>query len=176
MSQTLLLYLSREGQTRKIADYIAAELQQAGQRVVVAELTTVSVEVLAAAGQVVIGASVRYGHLPAALYAFVAEHQALLAARANAFFCVNLTARKPGKDTPQGSVYMRTFLQRSAWRPQQLAVFAGALRYSRYRWYDRWMIRFIMWLTKGPTDTRVDLELTDWHKVRAFARQLLTAG
>ena len=50
MNQTLLLYLSREGQTRKIADCIAAELQQAGQRVVVAELTTVSAEVLAAAG------------------------------------------------------------------------------------------------------------------------------
>ena len=174
MSQTLLLYLSREGQTRKIADCMAAELQQAGQPVVVAELTTVSAEMLAAAGQIVIGASVRYGHLPAALYAFVAEHQPLLAARANAFFCVNLTARKPGKDTPQGSPYMRTFLQRSAWQPQQLAVFAGALLYSRYRWYDRWLIRFIMWLTKGPTDTRVDLELTDWHQVRAFARQLLT--
>lgn len=173
MNQTLLLYLSREGQTRKIVDCIAAELQQAGRPVVVAELSTVSAEALAAAGQIVVGASVHYGHLPAALYAFVAEQQPLLAARSNAFFCVNLTARKPGKDTPQGSVYMRKFLQRSAWQPQRLAVFAGALYYSRYRWYDRWMIRFIMWLTKGPTDTRVDLELTDWRKVRAFAKQLL---
>ena len=173
MNQTLIVYLSREGQTRKIAECLAAELRLAGRPVAVAELTAVSTEALAAAGQIVVGASIHYGRLPAVLYAFVAQHQPLLAARANAFFCVNLTARKQGKDTPQGSSYVRKFLQRSPWQPQRLAVFAGALCYSRYRWYDRWMIRFIMWLTTGPTDTRIDLELTDWDKVRAFARQLL---
>jgi menaquinone-dependent protoporphyrinogen oxidase len=33
------------------------------------------------------------------------------------------------------------------------AVFAGALRYPRYRWYDRFMIRLIMKMTGGETDT-----------------------
>lgn len=170
---TLVLYLSREGQTRKIAEAVVAELAAAGQTATACELTQVSSEALAAASQIVVGASIHYGHLPKALYAFIECHQQRLATTANAFFCVNLTARKPGKDTPAGSVYVRTFLKRSPWHPQRLAVFAGALVYSRYRWYDRMMIRFIMWLTKGPTDTRVDLELTDWDKVKAFAKSLV---
>ncbi len=176
MSHSLLLYLSHDGQTRKITEFLAAQMRQAGRQVVVAALADANGQMLAAASQVVIGAAVRYGRLPQALYAFVGQHQALLAARANAFFCVNLTARKPGKDTPQGSVYMRKFLQRSAWQPQQQAVFAGALQYSRYRWYDREIIRLIMRLTNGPTDPREDIELTDWQKVSAFAQQLLASA
>ncbi len=169
----LLLYLSREGQTRRIAEAIASELQQAGAVAVVRELSQVGRTELEQCQRLVVGASIHYGHLPQPLYVFIREHQALLAARDGAFFCVNLTARKPGKDTPQGSPYVRTFLKKSVWQPQRLAVFAGALRYPRYRWFDRLMIRFIMWLTDGPTDPRTDIELTDWDKVRAFARTLL---
>ena len=77
MNQTLIVYLSREGQTRKIAECLAAELRLAGRPVAVAELTAVSTEVLAAAGQIVVGASIHYGRLPAVLYAFVAQHQPL---------------------------------------------------------------------------------------------------
>jgi menaquinone-dependent protoporphyrinogen oxidase len=35
------------------------------------------------------------------------------------------------------------------------------------------MIRFIMWMTKGPTDTSATFEFTDWNKVDDFAAQLV---
>ncbi len=65
----------------------------------------------------------------------------------SAFFAVNLTARKPEKRSPQTNAYTRKFLLSSPWQPKQCAVFAGALRYPRYRWFDRVMIRFIMKMT-----------------------------
>lgn len=170
----LILYASREGQTRKIAEAICAQWRAAG-----ADAGLLSIEdpraqeCLLAARCVVIGASIHYGHLPQAFYRFVAQHRAALLERRNAFFCVNLTARKPGKDSPEGSVYMRTFRKRSPWQPERLAVFAGALRYPAYAWYDRLVIRFIMWITGGPTDPSVEVEYTDWDKVRAFAGSLL---
>jgi menaquinone-dependent protoporphyrinogen IX oxidase len=42
-------------------------------------------------------------------------------------------------------------------------VFAGALRYPRYRWYDRFMIRLIMKMTGGETDTSKEVVYTDWQ-------------
>ena len=33
---------------------------------------------------------------------------------------------------------------------------------------DKVMIRIIMWLTKGPTDTSISHEFTDWEKVDKF--------
>jgi menaquinone-dependent protoporphyrinogen oxidase len=31
------------------------------------------------------------------------------------------------------------------------------------------MIRFIMWMTRGPTDPTLTIEFTDWDKVDEFA-------
>ena len=53
-----------------------------------------------------------------------------------------------------------------------LAVFAGKLDYPRYRPFDRFMIRLIMWMTKGPTDPNAVIEFTDWQQVEAFGRQV----
>ena len=49
-------------------------------------------------------------------------------------------------------------------------MFAGALRYPRYRWFDRIMIQFIMRMTGGETDTSKEVEYTDWEKVTRFAQ------
>ncbi|QSA18965.1 menaquinone-dependent protoporphyrinogen IX dehydrogenase, partial [Vibrio furnissii] len=74
-----------------------------------------------------------------------------------------------GKDTPEGSVYIQTFLKKSPWQPALIGVFAGALYYPRYRFFDKMMIRFIMSMTGGETDTTKEVEYTNWEKVSQFA-------
>jgi menaquinone-dependent protoporphyrinogen oxidase len=106
------------------------------------------------------------------VHAFVERHRARLARRPSAFFSVNLVARKPGKDTAASNPYVRAFLRRTAWMPTEQAVFAGRVDYPRYRFVDRQVIRFIMWLTDGPTDPGVRIEYTDWAAVDAFARRI----
>lgn len=34
------------------------------------------------------------------------------------------------------------------------------------------MIRMIMWITKGPTDPKTNIEFTDWCEVEAFAKEI----
>lgn len=171
MVNILFLYSTREGQTLRICERMAQEARQAGQSTQILPLSDKTAPAaLAQADVTVVGASVHCGHLPAELYRFASAYRNLLEKRDSAFFCINLTARKPGKDTPEGSVYMRRFLKKSPWRPQRLAVFAGALRYTQYNWLERALIRFIMRLTGGPTDTTRDVEFTDWERVLATAR------
>lgn len=88
----------------------------------------------------------------------------------NAFFTVNVVARKTEKNLPQTNPYMIKFLKLTKWKPQHLDVFAGRINYPKYGFIDKYVIRFIMWLTKGPTDTRGDFEFTDWDKVKSFAK------
>lgn len=91
---------------------------------------------------------------------------------AERFYSVNLVARKPEKRTPQTNSYARKFLMSSQWRPDRCAVIAGALRYPRYRWYDRFMIKLIMKMSGGETDTRKEVVYTDWEQVANFAREI----
>jgi len=51
-------------------------------------------------------------------------------------------------------------------------VFAGKIDYPQYKFIDKQMIRFIMWMTKGPTDINGTFEFTDWEKVESFAKEL----
>jgi len=170
--KTLILFSTRDGQTREIASFIASELKEQGVDADVMNLHRAETIDWSLYNKVVIGASIRYGHFHAALDAFVKKHHAELNALPGAFFSVNLVARKPEKRTPQTNNYTRKFLLHSLWRPDHCAVFAGALRYPRYRWYDRFMIRLIMKMTGGETDTRKEVVYTDWKQVAAFAREI----
>jgi menaquinone-dependent protoporphyrinogen oxidase len=67
---------------------------------------------------------------------------------------------------------MRTMLKQIGWRPALLAVFAGRLDYPRLGFWDRGVIRFIMLLTRGPTDPCGVFEFTDWEQVDAFGRAI----
>ncbi|USD41124.1 menaquinone-dependent protoporphyrinogen IX dehydrogenase [Vibrio sp. SCSIO 43135] len=171
--KALFLYSSREGQTKKILHYIEEELSEFECEVV--DLHSVDRVDFTQYDRVLIGASIRYGHLNKKLYQFIENNIEQLKQNKVAFFCVNLTARKEdqGKDTPEGSAYIKTFLTKSAWQPELIGVFAGALYYPRYKWFDRVMIRFIMTMTGGETDTSKEVEYTNWKKVSLFAKKFV---
>nr|WP_279011547.1 menaquinone-dependent protoporphyrinogen IX dehydrogenase [Aeromonas jandaei] len=167
MDKILVLYSSRDGQTRKIIDVMLEEMP--GCEVVIHDLHTLPKCNLSKYKKVLIGASIRYGNFHPSLLSFIHAHHEQLEVANAAFFCVNLTARKPEKQTPQTNAYMKKFLRLSPWKPKTLGVFAGALQYSRYNWWQTRIIQLIMKITGGSTDTSKDLEFTDWEKVRTFA-------
>jgi menaquinone-dependent protoporphyrinogen oxidase len=168
--KTLFLYSTREGQTKKILQFIADKLSDHDCDFVDIHLYP-SVD-LSHYDKVIVAASIRYGKFNKLLYQFIERHHLELTNIQAMFICVNLTARKEreGKDTAEGSAYVQTFLAKSSWIPTEIAVFAGALRYPRYNLFDRYMIKLIMKLTGGETDTSKEVEYTNWEKVSKFAK------
>jgi menaquinone-dependent protoporphyrinogen oxidase len=65
---------------------------------------------------------------------------------------------------------VRKFLRRIGWQPVQTEAFGGALRYSLYRGWKRWLVRLFVRVAGGDTDPSRDYEYTDWHGVARFAR------
>ena len=170
--KTLILFSTRDGQTREIASYLASELKEQGIDAETVDLNRTNEVEWSLYDRVVIGASIRYGHFHPALERFIKMHLQSLQALPGAFFSVNLVARKPEKRTPQTNSYARKFLMNSQWRPDRSAVIAGALLYPRYRWYDRVMIQLIMKMSGGETDTNKEVVYTDWEQVSAFAKEI----
>lgn len=166
--KTIILYSTHDGQTKKIAEYLAQNLDKGAEVVNLTELT----QNLADFDRIIIGASIRYGRFDKNLYKFIEKHTALLQTKLGYFYGVNLTARKAGKDTPETNVYVRKFLATIHWKPTDSAVFAGALFYPRYKWIDRIMIQFIMKITGGETDPTKEIEFTNWESVKNFAKKI----
>jgi menaquinone-dependent protoporphyrinogen oxidase len=172
MSSILLAYSTTDGHTPRICERLRQVIEQQGHTVRVVPLSQADALDLTVFDAIVIGASIRYGKHQPEVAQFIGRHQALLERKVNAFFTVNIVARKPNKNRPENNPYLIKFLRRISWQPKLLGVFAGKLDYPRYRFFDRLMIRFIMLITDGPTDPKAVIEFTDWNEVEAFGRQL----
>jgi menaquinone-dependent protoporphyrinogen oxidase len=168
MAHILLLYSGVYGHTRRICERMQAKLTGLGDQVELVPLVEFTADP-AGYDAILIGASIRNGKHNPAVTDFIARHKALLDQKPSGFFSVNLVARKPHKNTPETNPYTKAFVAKSPWQPKLLGVFGGDLDYQRYTAFDRNVIRFIMWLTKGPTDPATKDEYTDWDEVERFA-------
>ncbi len=168
MARILLAYSTVDGHTLKICDRLRLCLETHGHAVTLASLSDIPTPVVASFDKVVVGASIRYGKHRREVYDFIRINRRSLDDRPCAFFSVNVVARKPGKDQPEANPYMKSFSRKTTWRPTLLAVFAGKIDYKRYGFFDRQLIRLIMWLTHGPTNPDACIEFTDWASVDAF--------
>jgi len=174
MARILILYYTTDGHTRKICDRLREVIETQGHEVAVLSVLEEPGVKLDDFDRIVIGASIRYGKHSAQLYDFIHRHADILNARPSTFFSVSVSARKEKNSHAETNPYMRKFLRRVSWRPSRLAVFAGKIDYPRYSFFDRFMIRLIMWITDGPTDPKAVVDFTDWRQVEAFAVQIGT--
>lgn len=178
MSDITVFFASRDGQTMRIATRVVERARAAGLAAELRDLRAgvPSLDEVSAARLPVLIAAIRYGcHLPEATR-FIKKRREALTSRPFAAASVNLTARKPGKDTVEGNLYLRKYLKRHDLRPALSAVIAGKLDYSKYLWWERIMIRLIMTISGGPTDPTAVVEYTDWKAVDAFADRLIAAA
>jgi len=166
----LIVYSTTDGHTRRICERLKRVVEEQGHEVALSFVDDDPDIDLEPFDKVVIGASIRYGKHRPQVYEFIAKNQRKLEGRPNAFFTVNVVARKPEKNQPDSNPYLLKFLKQIAWQPRELAVFAGKINYPIYSFWDRQIIRFIMWMTSGPTDPQTVVEFTDWNKVDEFGR------
>ena len=171
MSGSLIIYSSTDGQTKIICEKIK-NFSQNSESIKIISLEEASDFNLQSYEDIIIGASIRYGKHNKNLYKFISSNKETLEKKRSAFFSVNVVARKPEKNTPETNPYMKKFLKISNWKPDKLGVFAGKVNYPNYGFFDKYIIQFIMFITKGPTDTSKSFEFTDWSKVEDFAREL----
>ncbi len=168
MPGILIIYSTTDGHTRKICQRLCQVIEQLDHQVTLISIDDESNADLESFDKIVLGASIRYGKHHKKVYDFIKTNQQLLDSKPNAFFSVNVVARKPEKNRPETNPYLRKFLKQISWQPQELAVFAGKIDYKKYSFLDRHIIRLIMWITKGPTDPEAVVEFTDWKQVEAF--------
>lgn len=168
MAKILIVYSTTDGHTRKICLRLQGIVENLNNQVTVVSVQEAGAVDLDSFDKLVIGASIRYGKHSPEVYDFIKANSRVLDAKPNAFFTVNVVARKPEKNTPETNPYLKKFLKQISWKPKVLGVFAGKIDYKLYGPLDRFMIRLIMRITKGPTAPDTNIEFTDWEKVDAF--------
>ena len=176
MSRIIFVYSTIDGHTLEICQRLAQVVEKDGHQSSLQELTASSEIDLESFDRIVIGASIRYGNHRPEVAGFIEKNISFLESKPSAFFSVNAVARKPDKREPHTNPYVRKFLKKISWKPKHMAIFGGKIDYPSYRFWDKTMIRLIMWMTKGPTDPTATVDFTNWDEVEAFGRTISSMG
>ena len=163
----IFIYSSSNGQSLKICETLNEEKESLILNI--DRLNSVNLDNF---DQIIIGASVKYGDHNKKIYNFVKNNKILLKRKKTVFFSVNATARKSEKNTPNTNPYIIKFLKKTNWKPDHIGVFAGKIDFPNYNFLEKYIIKFIMWITNGPTDTSKTYEFTDWDAVKKFSREI----
>ena len=174
MGRFLVIYSTIDGHTRRIAERVALVAGRAGHDPEIVSADDGSVDLLIASSDVVvIGGGIRYGHYSRSLEHVVRANHDAIAARPNAFFSVCLSAGGHAGARPATAWgYVDEFISRTGWQPGRIASFAGALQYSKYNPFIKFMMRLILGVAGGETDASHDYEYTDWAAVERFASEM----
>lgn len=169
MSKTLILYSTVDGHTLEICQRLNQQLSTPAELVKLTENTQIDVNSF---DTIVIGASIRYGKHRPAVSDFIEQNKALLNTKNTVFFSVSVVARKETRNTPEKNKYIQKFFSQTSWQPTLAWVLAGKINYSLYGFLDKLMIRFIMWMGKGPTHPDAVVTFTDWDSVAKLAKEI----
>lgn len=175
MLEVPVFYATTEGQTARIAEFLAAALRQHGLESEALEVTSPEAERVdwSRVQGALLGASLHRGRHQSEAASFARAHRVALNARPSAFFSVSLSAASSNPaEREEVRALARRFADVAHWRPAEIACLAGALAYTRYGWLKRMIMRRIARKEGGPTDTSQDHELTDWDDVARLAERM----
>ena len=169
----LIVYATSEGQTRKIADYIAARLAEDGHETRVHDsaltlggLDLDAFDVIFAAG------SVHDQRHQETIVNFAIAQRDRLDSIPSAFVSVSLSAAMKDGEL-EARRYVDAFIEKTGWRPADTLLVAGALRYSEYDYFRQQIVKFLVLDKDQSIDTEGDCEFTDWEEVARFARSFV---
>ena len=178
MTRILIPYGTTDGQTARIAEYLADLIRGQGHEAFPVDVKRSDTPDPDDYDAVIVGASVRMGRHQSWVRDFVRKHRAALERLPSAFFSVSLAIRDDTEEARrEARGYVEKLTQQTGWRPGKVALFAGALLYTRYGFFTRWIMQRIA-RGKGSrdTDTTRDYVYTDWASVRLFADEFLAVS
>lgn len=177
MANVAVLYGTTDGQTAKIARHLADVGERLGHEIRAHVLDDLPPDFsLRDFDGVLVGASVYAGKHQGYVARFVTEHLDALKRKPTGFFSVGLSSAWADPESrAQARADVDRFCEQTGWTPDRTLLVAGALRYTRYGRFKRWLMRFIVRRAGGPTDTSKDYEFTDWHELERFASGFLAS-
>jgi menaquinone-dependent protoporphyrinogen oxidase len=165
-----------EGQTALIARRLATTLRAAGAVAEVVDLGAADAPPLERYDGALIGGSVRGGRYRRSLRRLLAARGDELGRMPWAFFSVCLTIAAVSEEArEEARALPRRLLADEGLEPAEVAVFGGALRFSRHSRLGARILFRVNRRDLPEAGMDHDWEYTDWDEVDALARRMLAA-
>lgn len=163
----LVLYGSTEGQTAKVAEFVASRLRFGGDEVTLVDAATADVDAQHYQAAIV-AASIHVGMYQAPVVEFVRANAEWLKRTPSAFLSVSLSAvSSDAEEAKSLQTITDNFKAYTGWTNADIHHVGGAIRFSEYDFFRGWLMRAIAWEKSLKITPGEDLELTNWSALGA---------
>jgi menaquinone-dependent protoporphyrinogen oxidase len=174
--QFLVVYGTTDGHTAKVAAAVASTLEAQGASVSLQNSAAPWTLDPAKYSAVIVAASVHAGTYQRSVRRWVKTHLMVLNQRPSVFLsvCLAVLDRTPKVERDLHENLQR-FFDETGWKPVESKIVAGALLYTKYPWWKRWLMRRIVAKAHGDIDTSRDYVYTDWEDLAQFTARFSTS-
>jgi menaquinone-dependent protoporphyrinogen oxidase len=174
MATIAIAYATRKGQTLKVAEYLATAIRLAGHHVQLLDTDRPPRALhLDQVDAVIVAAPIHGGKYPPSIVRFARAHGGELTRVPTAFCSIGLAvASRTAGGRAKTQAVVDAFQRKTGWRPSRTELVAGALKYTKYNFVVRFMMRRIAAANGGDVDTSRDYEYTDWGALDRFAAEM----
>jgi menaquinone-dependent protoporphyrinogen oxidase len=177
-----VFYATKEGHTKEIAELVTIDLRKAGFDVDLHDVRLAFPFDMKLYSAAVLAASVHGEKHEKEMIQFVKNHRAELERMPTAFLSVTLSEVGAEKKdaTPAEHIQfvadvnkmLDRFFEETEWRPTYVKPVAGALSYSKYNFFIRFIMRRIARKQGAGTDVSRDYDYTNWIELDKFVEDL----
>jgi menaquinone-dependent protoporphyrinogen oxidase len=158
----LIAYGTTEGQTRKIAEAVAARVRELGHDAHLFDTARSPADVrVEFYDKIIVAGSVHNQGHQEFVEVFVAAKLVELQKRPTLFLSVSLSAAFP-QGMLEARSYVDAFLASTGWKPTESLLVAGALRYAEYDYFKQQVIEHLVLKGREVEGAKGDHEFTDW--------------
>ncbi|HEY7747634.1 MAG TPA: flavodoxin domain-containing protein [Aestuariivirgaceae bacterium] len=169
----LIAYATSEGQTRKIAETVAAKVQELGHDAHLFDTATTFMDLhIDSYDKIVVASSVHQQRHQDSIEVFITARLADLQRKPTLFLSVSLSAAF-SEGLAEAQNYVRALLAATGWKPTKSLLVAGALRYAEYDYFKEQIIQHIVLKDRKVERSRGDHEFTDWAALIADVNEFI---
>ena len=163
----LVAYATTDGQTRKIARFVADLLADQGHAVELLNVEDAGELDLTRFDGAILGGSLHAGGYQKTLRRFVTKARPALDAMPTLFLAVSLSAAGNDPDDWKGlTLCLEEFAEDTGWIPGRIEHVAGAFKFTEYDFFRAWAMRRIAEHKGETVEPGRDKEYTDWAALR----------
>ena len=183
MATVAIFYATRHGHAQRVAGRVADYFRAKGLEADVWSVRNVPDSLdLGNYAAIIVTASVHAGRHEPEMVRFVKQHKAELSESSNAFITITLsqagaersdaTAAEREKSAADVARMTGQFIAETGWQPKRIQPVAGALLYTRYNPFLRFLMKWIAGKAGRATDTSRDHVYTDWDALNALVADM----
>lgn len=166
-----ILYESRHGQTKKIAQKIQDQMVKQSVTVSLARCRDKNArDLISKADALLFGSSIQMGKVDSHLIKLIRSSTSEINKKPNGLFLVSLANKTQTAESKEHvKTYFSAVTDSTGWKPGATLSCSGALPFTRYNFFIRFMLKQIGKKQGENYDTSKDYEYTDFTEVETFA-------